>query len=59
MSGVSPSRRPDATQRHEQPGAFYDIDYRIPQREINAIIDMEMAQVKRDDQLMNEWIRLI
>ena len=29
------------------------------QREINAIIDMGMAQAKRDDQLMNEWIRLI
>ena len=29
------------------------------QREINAIIDMGMAQTKRDDQLMNEWIRLI
>jgi hypothetical protein len=29
------------------------------QREINAIVDMGMAQAKRDDQLMNEWIRLI
>lgn len=29
------------------------------QREINAIIDLGMAQAKRDDQLMNEWIRLI
>jgi hypothetical protein len=29
------------------------------QREINAIIDFGMAQAKRDDQLMNEWIRLI
>lgn len=29
------------------------------QREINAIIDVGMAQTKRDDQLMNEWIRLI
>ncbi|MGH7327303.1 MAG: hypothetical protein ACREJX_03025 [Polyangiaceae bacterium] len=29
------------------------------QREINAIIDLGMAQTKRDDQLMNEWIRLI
>ena len=29
------------------------------QREINAIVDLGMAQTKRDDQLMNEWIRLI
>src|SRR5262249_8831393 len=29
------------------------------QREINAIIDFGMAQAKREDQLMNEWIRLI
>jgi hypothetical protein len=29
------------------------------QREINAIVDFGMAQAKRDDQLMNEWIRLI
>jgi hypothetical protein len=29
------------------------------QREINAIVDLQMAQTKRSDQLMNEWIRLI
>ncbi|MBV8282709.1 MAG: hypothetical protein JO347_11720 [Candidatus Eremiobacteraeota bacterium] len=29
------------------------------QREINAIIDLGMAQTKRDDALMNQWIRLI
>ena len=29
------------------------------QREMNALRDMAMQQVKKDDQLMNEWIKLI
>ena len=29
------------------------------QREMNALRDMAMMQVKKDDQLMNEWIKLI
>jgi hypothetical protein len=29
------------------------------QREMNALRDLAMQQVKRDDQVMNEWIKLI
>ena len=29
------------------------------QREFNALRDLAMQQVKRDDQAMNEWIKLI
>jgi hypothetical protein len=29
------------------------------QRELNALRDLAMQQVKRDDQVMNEWIKLI
>ena len=29
------------------------------QREANAMRDLAMEQVKRDDQLMNAWIKLI
>ena len=29
------------------------------QREMNALRDMAMQQVKKDDQIMNEWIKLI
>lgn len=29
------------------------------QREFNALRDLAMQQVKRDDQTMNEWIKLI
>jgi hypothetical protein len=29
------------------------------QREMNALRDIAMQQVKKDDQLMNEWIKLI
>jgi hypothetical protein len=29
------------------------------QREMNALRDLAMQQVKRDDQTMNDWIKLI
>lgn len=29
------------------------------QREANALRDLAMQQIKRDDQTMNEWIKLI
>lgn len=29
------------------------------QREMNALRDLAMQQIKRDDQTMNEWIKLI
>ncbi len=29
------------------------------QREMNALRDLAMQQVKRDDQVLNDWIRLI
>nr|MDP9105682.1 hypothetical protein [Candidatus Eremiobacteraeota bacterium] len=29
------------------------------QREMNVLRDLAMQQVKRDDQAMNEWIKLI
>ena len=29
------------------------------QREMNVLRDLAMQQVKRDDQVMNEWVKLI
>jgi hypothetical protein len=69
----APAKRPARTGPHAEPATPEDFDaiaqqrtfdtiaaaQAEQQREMNALRDMAMQQVKRDDQSMNDWIRLI
>jgi hypothetical protein len=62
VAGGSPQQQAEIQLALAAQAARFDAMMKVlaeQQREINAIIDMGMAQTKRDDQLMNEWIRLI